>query len=125
MEETSSSCTPKTCADLGYNCGPAGDGCGGESVRRVLRARGVCGGGGFSRCGIVEQTPSACTPKTCTDLGYDCGPAGDGCGGVLQCGMCPPPVLCGGGGFGRCSADGGMSDSDAPDEAAFGMTTDP
>ena len=25
-------------------------------------------------------------PKTCAELGFNCGPAGDGCGGLLQCG---------------------------------------
>jgi hypothetical protein len=31
-------------------------------------------------------------------LGYNCGPAGDGCGGTLQCGTCSAPQTCGGGG---------------------------
>jgi len=45
-----------------------------------------------------------CTPKTCADLdgtagSKHCGPAvPDGCGGTLNCGECPAPNSCGGGG---------------------------
>ncbi len=39
-----------------------------------------------------------CTPTTCTAQNISCGPAGDGCGNVLQCGMCPSGQTCGGGG---------------------------
>jgi hypothetical protein len=46
-----------------------------------------------------------CTPHTCADQHLACGPAGDGCGNVLQCGACAPPQTCGGGGvLGQCSA---------------------
>ena len=30
---------------------------------------------------------AACTPKTCSLLGFECGTASDGCGGTLQCGV--------------------------------------
>jgi len=45
-----------------------------------------------------------CIPKTCTQLGLSCGPSGDGCddGVVLDCGMCPMGMTCGGGGPGVC-----------------------
>ena len=39
-----------------------------------------------------------CKPTTCKKLGVNCGPQGDGCGGVLQCGNCLPPETCGGAG---------------------------
>ena len=39
-----------------------------------------------------------CVKKTCADLGYNCGPASDGCGNLLQCGTCTSPATCGGGG---------------------------
>jgi len=39
-----------------------------------------------------------CVPKSCAQQGIDCGPAGDGCGGVLQCSTCTAPDTCGGGG---------------------------
>jgi hypothetical protein len=48
-------------------------------------------------------TPNMCSPEgccaiTCMQQGYNCGLAGDGCGGVLMCGTCPPGQTCGGGG---------------------------
>src|SRR5262245_15239025 len=30
-----------------------------------------------------------CAPSTCEDLGIQCGPLDDGCGGVVACGDCP------------------------------------
>ena len=36
-----------------------------------------------------------CTPKSCTASGYNCGPNGNGCGDVVQCGTCPEPEICG------------------------------
>ncbi|MFT3772652.1 MAG: hypothetical protein QM820_45250 [Minicystis sp.] len=39
-----------------------------------------------------------CTPTTCAAQNIQCGPAGDGCGGILQCGNCPAGQSCGGGG---------------------------
>jgi hypothetical protein len=39
-----------------------------------------------------------CMPTTCQKLGYDCGPASDGCGNLLDCGMCANGQTCGGGG---------------------------
>src|SRR5271156_5571541 len=48
-----------------------------------------------------------CNPLTCAKLGYDCGPAGDGCGGALSCGTCTGKETCGGGGkFSQCGGDG-------------------
>ena len=40
----------------------------------------------------------SCTPVGCSAQGLNCGPAGDGCGGVLDCGSCAAPATCGGGG---------------------------
>jgi hypothetical protein len=34
--------------------------------------------------------PPPCIPLTCAQQGITCGPAGDGCGGLLDCGPCPP-----------------------------------
>jgi hypothetical protein len=42
--------------------------------------------------------PGTCKPLTCAKQGFTCGAAGDGCGGVIQCGTCTPPDTCGGGG---------------------------
>ncbi len=56
----------------------------------------TCGGGGTpSACGGAP----ICVPATCSSLGFNCGPAGDGCGNLLQCGAtCPSGEGCGAGG---------------------------
>src|SRR5262249_31011922 len=46
----------------------------------------------------------ACT-RTCADLSVSCGPTGDGCGNLIQCGTCTAPDTCGGGG--KASVCGG------------------
>ncbi|MCX6742531.1 MAG: hypothetical protein NTX24_05180 [Candidatus Pacearchaeota archaeon] len=38
--------------------------------------------------------PGQCTPLTCSQLGYNCGSASDGCGGTLQCGSCGSSQTC-------------------------------
>jgi hypothetical protein len=87
-------CTPKTCAQLGFKCGPAGDGCGGVLDCGTCAPPDWCGGGGVP--GVCGHTP--CPPWTCASLAIQCGPAGDGCGNQLDCGPCVPPDTCGGGG---------------------------
>ena len=108
-------CTPKTCADQGIECGPAGDGCGG-----IIADCGSCGAGlrcggpnALSKC-VSPSVGSGCMPKTCAELGVECGPAGDGCGGTLTCGSCAAGQQCGANGSpSKCvaivptSADGG------------------
>ncbi|MGH7272738.1 MAG: hypothetical protein ACREJ3_20100, partial [Polyangiaceae bacterium] len=111
------SCTPRTCQDLGYTCGTNSDGCGGTIDCGSCATPDYCGGGGFSKCGNPLTPPDGgpiCTPKTCMDLGYTCGPNSDGCGHEIDCGTCVSPAFCGGGGkFSVCggdltkSADGG------------------
>jgi hypothetical protein len=97
-----SSCVPTTCQALGYNCGPASDGCGGPLQCGSCVSPAYCGGGGFNKCGsgfAPDGAPiSSCVPTTCQALGYNCGPASDGCGGLLQCGACNGGNTCGGGG---------------------------
>jgi hypothetical protein len=39
-----------------------------------------------------------CNPISCQTQGKDCDSVGDGCGTTLFCGMCKPPLRCGGGG---------------------------
>jgi hypothetical protein len=99
-------CTPQTCAGLGYTCGAAGDGCGGTISCGSCTNPRYCGGGGFNKCGgddgLGPDGGVVCTPETCSSLGYDCGAAGDGCGGLLDCGSCTAPQYCGGGGYDVC-----------------------
>ena len=59
-----------------------------QTVVEMGLRRGV--GANLGKC--VSQS---CTPKTCADLGFQCGLAGDGCGGMLDCGTCGPGQVCG------------------------------
>lgn len=83
-------CTPKTCADLGANCGDVGNGCSAIINCGTCPTGQNCGAAGPNKCG--EGT---CTPSTCATLGAECGAIGDGCGKALDCGVCPAPKICG------------------------------
>jgi hypothetical protein len=87
-------CTAKTCAELGFNCGAAGDGCGNALDCGPCTLPETCGGCGIPNVCCVP----GCNPRSCAQLGLQCGPAGDGCGNVIDCGPCTPPDTCGGGG---------------------------
>ncbi|MCC6522927.1 MAG: hypothetical protein IT373_09720 [Polyangiaceae bacterium] len=52
----------------------------------------------FDLSSCVQPDLPVCTQTTCSAQGLNCGPAGDGCGGTLDCGTCPAPQTCGGGG---------------------------
>jgi hypothetical protein len=110
-------CVPSTCQSLSYTCGKNGDGCGGILDCGTCSSPDRCGGGGFSKCGSFTGTSDAgslCTPTTCLSLGYDCGPAADSCGGLLQCGTCAAPETCGGGGFSKCGLPPGIGPDGGP-----------
>jgi hypothetical protein len=85
---------PKTCSQLGANCGTIADGCGGV----IACGDSTCGGGQ----NVCEQNQCVCKPLTSADcgrLGYTCGASiPDGCGGTFTCGMgldCgPTPHYC-------------------------------
>jgi hypothetical protein len=98
-------CTPATCADLGFNCGVASDGCGNALDCGSCRGDEYCGGGGFDVCGGDKRDAGGCTPQTCADQGITCGYAGDGCGNALLCGTCSPGMACGAVVFGKCAID--------------------
>jgi hypothetical protein len=90
---TTGTCTAKTCADLGAQCGTLPNGCGG-TVTCPACTTGTCGGGGVAyQCGSPK-----CTASTCSQQGLECGSTGDGCGNVIQCLACPSGSTCGGGG---------------------------
>ena len=88
-----STCSPRTCAELGYNCGLTGDGCDDGAVQSCGSCTNgrTCGGGGPGVCGT-----GACTPITCASLDGSCGIIGDGCGGTVYCGTCKSGEACGG-----------------------------
>jgi hypothetical protein len=102
-------CTPLTCASFPRGtCGPQGNGCGGLTVDcGDCTPPQTCGGGGVpGQCGAPDA--GACQPQTCAQQNVFCGNTGDGCGNVIQCGMCTPPQTCGGGGVpGQCGAPDG------------------
>jgi hypothetical protein len=90
-------CEPKTAEQVcGNLCGWQSDGCDGLVNCGGCTAPNTCGGGGTpSVCGAPT-----CVPRTCEDVGANCGPIGDGCGGVVpSCGTCTAPDICGGGGI--------------------------
>jgi hypothetical protein len=56
----------------------------------------------FDLSACVQPYTPICTPETCAAQNITCGPAGDGCGNLIQCGTCPSGEVCGGGGPGKC-----------------------
>jgi hypothetical protein len=90
-------CTPKTCAQLGVNCGAAGDGCGNSIDCGNCTGDQVCGLVTAGKCDSFT-----CTPRTCASQGIECGVTGDGCGNALNCGTCLSGQTCGAGGPGKC-----------------------
>jgi hypothetical protein len=47
-------------------------------------------------CVGPEPEPPPCNPDTCDDHpDVECGLVADGCGGILNCGECPDPYVCG------------------------------
>jgi hypothetical protein len=106
VPNTTSSCTPETCGQQGLNCGPASDTCGNliDGGCGTCSNGQLCGGAGQANvCGLPDS--GACTKLTCPGQGFNCGSAGDGCGGTLACGSCPTGQTCGGGGkAGVCGA---------------------
>ena len=115
FQDSSSNCVPGTCQRLGYTCGVNGDGCGGLIDCGTCTAPLFCGGGGYGKCGGSAGPPldagALCVPRTCQNLGFNCGPAADGCGDLLQCGTCAPPQFCGGGGFSVCGGSTSLPDA--------------
>ena len=94
-------CTARTCAQQGADCGTVPDGCGGTVNCAPCAPPATCGGGGVAyKCGI-----SSCAPTSCQAQGIQCGQAGDGCGNVITCPACPAGTTCGGGGVpNQCGA---------------------
>ncbi len=105
-------CIPKSCASAGANCGPLADGCGNLLECGTCDAGScglggkpnVCGESGVGDGGSVIGPDGGCQPLTCLALGFDCGPAGNGCGGSLDCGECDAGTCGGGGHPGVCGA---------------------
>jgi hypothetical protein len=84
-------CVPKTCAQLGAECGLAIDGCGGAIECGECSAGKYCGGDGANQCGDFP-----CKPATCAAVSAECGNVSDGCDALLDCGNCTGGSTCGG-----------------------------
>ena len=123
-----STCIPKTCAQQSIDCGPADDGCGNLIQCGTCVAPLTCGGGGVrSQCGELgsDGGSTVCIPQTCADQNRACGPAGDGCGNLLECGMCVAPQTCGGGGImGQCGGTVCMPETCASQNLSCGPAGD-
>jgi hypothetical protein len=61
----------------------------------------------LASCVLGSNPTLDCTPTTCAALGYECGPVGDGCGGLLDCGGCDGGTCGGSGQANQCSGSGG------------------
>jgi hypothetical protein len=88
------SCVPKTCAELEWQCGTGGDGCGGTLDCGTCPAYDEQGEATSMQC----YEHGCCVPRACPDGA--CGEIADGCGGTVQCGVCPDtssgmPQVCG------------------------------
>src|SRR4051812_11981301 len=52
---------------------------------------------------VPSTDDGGCGLRTCAGENANCGPIGDGCGGMIDCGQCTAPERCGGGGMpSRC-----------------------
>jgi len=89
-------CVPKTCAQAGAQCGPAGDGCG-----NII----TCGSCSVGQACVGGACTTGCTPKSCAGQDFSCGMQGDGCGNAINCGACPSGESCSAGtcGSGGCA----------------------
>jgi hypothetical protein len=58
----------------------------------------------LASCVTPDSAPITCMPQTCMQIGAECGPQADGCGGIVPCGDCPPGQTCGAGGPNKCGA---------------------
>ena len=105
--EATTTCVPKTCVQLGMNCGMQSDQCGG-----IVNCWPGAGDAGTAcpdpamQCvqGNCQTTTTTCTPKTCADYASPgdagdndlCGPVSDGCGATIDCGfVCSSDKVCG------------------------------
>ena len=87
--------------------GAGGGGAAGGGGETNVGGGGV--GGGLSGAGGGgTQDDAGCGLVTCSSTTATCGPIGDGCGALLECGTCSAPQTCGGGGvLSQCGGDGG------------------
>jgi hypothetical protein len=89
-------CKPKTCDELGKDCGPVSDGCGDVIECGTCNEDAACGILERNVCTTIdEETLCVPLPKEDACDGIECGREGDGCGGTYNCGTCPDGQQCG------------------------------
>ncbi len=82
----------------GMSTGVGGAPSGGMSTGTGSGTGTTCNNDGDCRAGqtcVDGICTGPCISATCLDLGFDCGEAADGCGGVVLCGSCPSGQTCG------------------------------
>src|ERR1700722_6418274 len=92
------------CGSSGSSTFPAGIPDGGGDA--TMGPPGMLGGDSSTDGGT-----GMCTPKTCAQLGYDCGTNADGCGGTIDCGSCMSPQFCGAAGYSKCGGNAIAADA--------------
>jgi hypothetical protein len=108
-EEEKETCTCG-CDDLGAGCRTpcdcvpqcAGKCCGDNGCGGVCPD--TCAASGQTCNGATCQCQGACTPRSCSELGRECGQWDDGCGGQVDCGECSGGAVCNAEGQCSCSA---------------------
>jgi hypothetical protein len=114
---TDDSCIPATGCVFTNNTAPCSDG--NACTTADVCVGGACAGGAAPNCddgsactsdscdsaigcvhpsacgaGQVCASNACCSPKTCANLGAECGTRSDGCGGTLNCNSCPGTSTC-------------------------------
>ena len=81
-------CTPKTCSQLGAECGSISNGCGG------MIACGGCISGKTCSSNQCINAATTCDADTCSSLDLECGSWSNGCSGTINCGSCTGTKVC-------------------------------
>ena len=88
-------CTPKSCDQLGTECGSTDNGCGGALDCGACALPNTACNGVSHKCD--------CVGRTCEMQGAECGEVPSGCGQVYKCADCPAATPnCGGAGPNKC-----------------------
>ncbi len=99
-------------------------GCG-EACPEPMGAMARCSSMGRCEIGCVppfrlEGERCVCTPRTCMDMGFECGAPDDGCGTPLDCGFCMGGSVCV---MGRCDCGRDMHEANESESAAARIGT--
>jgi hypothetical protein len=80
-------CTIATLVGAANTCSAA---CQQRAVTSCTSGDGCCPAG----CAFATDSDCACTPKTCAEVGAQCGSVDNGCGQMIQCPMCTGGRTC-------------------------------